>query len=181
VKEKSRARMRQSSLDDRAGATFSADHLYRYTLWRRWAPSGSGVDNGLVFAGLNASTADESKNDPTVRKWIGFGTQWGFGGMTAINMFGWRSTDPHVLKLVGDPVGPENDAAIVRVVSSASRVVLCWGTHRFLGELLTERAARVERLIREHARCEVGHLGRCADGQPKHVLMLSYSTAFAVT
>jgi hypothetical protein len=28
------------------------------------------------------------------------------------------------------------------------------------------------------ARCEVGHLGLCRDGAPRHPLMLPYSTAY---
>ena len=46
-----------------SGACFSNDRIYRYSLWRRW-------DNGptLNFICLNPSTADETRNDPTVTR-----------------------------------------------------------------------------------------------------------------
>ena len=58
-----------------SNATFDKDRVYRFALWRFW-------DDGLpkiMFVGLNPSTADENKNDPTVRRCIGFAERWGFG------------------------------------------------------------------------------------------------------
>jgi sec-independent protein translocase protein TatC len=34
-----------------------------------------------MFIGLNPSTADEVKNDPTVRRCINFAITWGYGGL----------------------------------------------------------------------------------------------------
>src|SRR4029077_11103356 len=46
------------------GARFSADRLYRYSLWRVWD-----ADRGLCnFLMLNPSTADEAADDPTVAR-----------------------------------------------------------------------------------------------------------------
>jgi hypothetical protein len=50
-------------------AIFSADRKYRYRLTRWW------YDGGpiLCFCLLNASNANENRNDPTVHRCIGFG------------------------------------------------------------------------------------------------------------
>ena len=53
-------------------AFFSKDRLYRYALWRIW-------DNELpkvLFIGLNPSTADEVKDDPTIRRCIRYALDW---------------------------------------------------------------------------------------------------------
>ena len=157
------------------GAVFSADALYRYRLWRSWGGHGA---PSVIWCGLNPSTATETVDDPTIRKDAGFSRQWGFTRLEKINCFAFRSTDPHGLSDMADPVGPDNDAAIVEAVRGAARVVLCWGTHTFIRKLLKPRAEHVRRLILENATGEVGHLGLCADGNPRHTLMLPYSTPF---
>ena len=49
------------------GATFSADRRYRYRLWRHWS-----CGPVLLVIGLNPSTADETRNDATIRRCIGY-------------------------------------------------------------------------------------------------------------
>jgi hypothetical protein len=73
-----------------AGATFSKDRRYRYRLWRSWGDP----ELRCVFVGLNPSTADESNDDPTIRKCVGFAKLWGFGAVDVVNLFAFRSTDP---------------------------------------------------------------------------------------
>ena len=67
----------------RGGATFSADRRYRYRLWREWDRSRAVV----AFVMLNPSTADASRDDPTIRRCIGFARAWGFGGVEVANLF----------------------------------------------------------------------------------------------
>src|SRR3954469_17706712 len=91
------------------GARFSADGLYRYALWRVWD-----ADRGLCnFLMLNPSTADETVNDPTVARCARRARSWGYGGLVVTNLFAFRATDPSGLRAAPDPVGPEDDAAIV--------------------------------------------------------------------
>src|SRR5579859_5937119 len=104
----------------RAGATFSACRTYRYRLWRSWEPRGS----RCVFVGLNPSTADESTDDATIRKCVGFAKRWGFGAIEVVNLFayaGVRSTDPRSLLGVSDPVGPDNDGTMDAALRGAHR------------------------------------------------------------
>lgn len=157
------------------GATFSQDLRYRYRLWREWGD----VTRRMVVISLNPSTADETHDDPTVRKDIGFAKRWGFGALDKLNLFAWRSTDSRGLLGQDDPVGAGNDMAIMRALSTASRVVLAWGRHDHLKAILPARVAVVRAIVQEYARCEVGTIGKPnSDGSPKHPLYISYVTEF---
>src|SRR6185295_2456507 len=91
-----------------SGATFSSCRRWRYLLWRRWDEK-KPVANFLM---LNPSTADETQLDPTCSRARDYAERWGYGALIVTNVFGWRSTDPDVMKAAKDPVGPGNDAAI---------------------------------------------------------------------
>jgi hypothetical protein len=69
-------------------ATISQCGLYRYDLWRRWDSSIPGV----AFIGLNPSTADAEKDDPTIRKCVAYAKKWGFGSLCMLNLFAFRAT-----------------------------------------------------------------------------------------
>src|SRR5690348_9819680 len=92
---------------------FSQCRKYRYTLWRQWGDVRSGFAMELwpadradksrqyvQFIGLNPSTADETQDDPTVRRCIGFSKAWGYGALCMTNAFAWRDTDPEKMKRV---------------------------------------------------------------------------------
>ena len=91
-----------------SGATFSPCRRYRYALWREWDESKASV----IFCGLNPSTADETQDDPTIRREIDFARRWGFGRLVKVNAYAWRSTDPKGLWETDDPRGPDNFLAI---------------------------------------------------------------------
>lgn len=63
---------------------------YRYRLGRYW----DNKKRNVLFIGLNPSTADAYEDDATIRRLIGFSKDWGFGGLTIVNLFAYRSTDP---------------------------------------------------------------------------------------
>ena len=54
-------------------ASLSSDGCYRWWL-RRCLGTGEGC---LLFVGLNPSRADGQRDDPTLRRLIGFARQWG--------------------------------------------------------------------------------------------------------
>ena len=145
----------------RRTAIFSECGTYRYQLIVR-EPRGFGV---ATFVMLNPSTADEMKDDPTVRRCRGFAVRWGFQEVRVVNLFALRSTDPKALYSDASPVGPENDAAIVGAAMTSDRVVAAWGVH---GSLLGRDKAVSELLYRFNISC----LGRTKDGSPKHPLYL---------
>lgn len=150
--------------DGLATATFSADRKYRYRLSRVWDP-GRGR---CCFLMLNPSIADAFIVDPTVRRCINFAREWGYGALEVVNLFAVRSPDPEVLQDANDPVGPDNDQAIVAAVNAASLVVAGWGVH---GELFG-RAAEVRRLLEGFTDGELHALALTKHGQPRHPLYL---------
>ena len=91
---------------------------------------------------------------------------WGYGALIVTNVFGWRSTDPRALRSVRDPVGSENDAAIVRAARASDLVVCAWGNHG------TERSEQIRRLLRG---IPLHVLQLTGSGQPGHPLYLKKS------
>jgi len=146
-----------------ASADFSPCRSYRYSLsriWNRKLPV-------ILFVGLNPSTADETANDPTVRRCIGFARAWGFGGLVLVNLFAYRATNPADLLNAKDPVGPRNDDFILKNALSAGRTVVAWGAK---GNLLG-RDHYVLSLLSSTA-C----LGTTKDGAPRHPLYIRADT-----
>ena len=75
-------------------ANFSRCRQYRYALWRQWGASADFV----LIVGLNPSTADHRRDDPTIRRCIGFARDWGYSGLCVANLFAYRATYPAQLK-----------------------------------------------------------------------------------
>lgn len=116
-----------------------------------------------LFIMLNPSTADETKNDPTVRRCIGYARAWDYAFLTVCNIFALRSTDPKALYRHDDPVGPDNDMWIWQEADTADLVVCAWGTH---GKL-NGRDKQVTALLDGKT---LHTLGVTKDGHPKHPL-----------
>lgn len=155
-------------------ATISPCGRYRYDLWRVW-------DELLPYAAfimLNPSTADAAADDPTIRRCVGFARAWGYGGIVVTNLFAWRATDPRELRMARDPIGPDNDKAILRWATYArSGVVVCaWGAEAATGKrpLLRQQPAHVMLLLRR-AGVTPHHLGLTQAGHPRHPLYLPAS------
>lgn len=154
-----------------SGAHFSRCRRWRYLLWRRW-DAAKPVANFLM---LNPSTADELKLDPSCTRARNYAERWGYGGLIVTNIFGWRATDPKVMKSVKDPVGRGNDAAIVRAAREAKLVVCAWGNH---GEHLG-RGERVAQMLRDNG-VELNLLRQNGKGHPCHPLYLPQTLTPAV-
>lgn len=104
-------------------ARFSRCRRYRYSLQRCWG-TGAGT---VLFIGLNPSTADQQRDDPTIRRCVAFAQSWGFSAMEIVNLFAFRSTYPSDLKRSADPVGRHNDRWIATAFSRSDLTVACWG------------------------------------------------------
>jgi len=154
-----------------SGAQFSRCRRWRYLLWRRW-DAARPVANFLM---LNPSTADEFKLDPSCTRARNYAERWGYGGLIVTNIFGWRATDPKVMRSVKDPVGRGNDAAIVRAAREAKIVVCAWGSH---GEHIGRGEQVVRLLTREGIRLH--SLKVTAAGHPGHPLYLPQTLTPAV-
>lgn len=148
--------------DTKSGALLSPDRVYRYSLWREWDPSLPQV----VMVGLNPSTADETKDDPTIRRCVGFAKREGCGKLVMLNLFAFRAADPARLSDALAPdgiVGPWNDRTFDEHASDSRTklVVAAWGAHRLAQ--LRARSALVHFNV-------VYCLGRTKDGSPRHPL-----------
>lgn len=150
-----------------SAAEFSDCRRYRYSLTRVWDASRPTV----VFVGLNPSTADETVDDPTIRRCINFAKQWKYGGLIVVNLFAFRATDPSVLKRADDPIGPQNDKAIRHHCATAKRVIAAWGVH---GSFLNRDADVFSLFTRPFC------LGVTKHGAPKHPLYLPSATRLRV-
>src|SRR5882724_9208274 len=146
-------------------ATFSPDRKYRYRLARGWRDD----RKPLVFIMLNPSTADETKDDPTIRRCIGYAMNQSFGGVIILNLFAWRTTDPRGLLSVKDPIGPENDDHLMVEAELGSTICCAWGTLR--GPLIKRETAVLKRLENKTLFCLSQNIG---SGCPSHPLYLDH-------
>jgi hypothetical protein len=140
-------------------AVLSEDRLYRYSLTRIW----DDTLHLVMFIGLNPSTADETINDPTITRCIGYAKDWGYGGLIMANLFAFRSTDPKVLKSVKNPVGPHNNEWLLNLTNQSKLIVAAWGTHG----VLFNRDQEVKKMI-----SDLHYLELSKHNHPKHPLYL---------
>lgn len=150
----------------KSGATFDKSEKYRYLLWREW----DRAKPSCVFIMLNPSTADATKNDPTIRRAMSFAEQFGFGRFEAVNLFAYRATDSRTLARVRNPVGRDNDSFILESLARCDECFVAWGN---LGAL-RERSRLVLEMIPETT--VLNCLGVNQSGEPKHPLYLPNST-----
>lgn len=143
------------------GARFSDCRKYRYVLWRTWRENRKRV----MFIGLNPSIADETADDPTIRRCIGFAEAWGFGGIYMLNLFAFRATNPKEMKKTSDPIGPLNNDFLKIHIKPSGLNIACWGTH---GNFMNRSKTVIELLGDENLSC----FGMTQSGQPKHPLYL---------
>lgn len=125
-------------------AVFDDSRLHRFFLWREWS---GGNGEFCQFIGLNPSTADETVDDPTVRRCVNYAKFWGYSALCMTNIFSFRATDPKKMFAAPFPNLAENDASIALAASKAAIVIAAWGTngkawgrgHDVLGIVLKER------------------------------------------
>lgn len=144
-------------------AEISEDGRYRYVLGRQW-----GGGPLVTFVMLNPSTADAERDDPTIRRCMGFARSWGAGAMHAVNLYALRSPDPRALWFHEDPVGPDNDRHLAQHAHLARRdsapLVAAWGAHA--------RPDRVAAVLAIAGMDRLSCLGVTKDGAPRHPLYL---------
>lgn len=159
-----------SDLLEERGALFSEGRTHRFRLWIRW----NHALPMFMFIGINPSTADEIRNDPTVERMERRARTTGYGGLYVGNVFAFRSTKPGGILTVDDPVGEGNDDHICRMAQDSAMVLCGWGKPAsHMG-----RGVAVEKMLRSLV--TVAHklhaLEINADGSPRHPLYVSYTT-----
>lgn len=144
----------------RSTAMFSTCRTWRYCLVRVWDDLN---DKGVVFIGLNPSTADEDLDDPTIRRCVGFAKRLGAGRLVMLNMFAYRTTWPHLLVQAPDPVGPQNDQVIKFLAGGKNITIAAWGIHG----RIQARDLQIKKLVPD-----LYCLGTTKNGDPRHPLYL---------
>lgn len=152
-------------------AVISHCEQYRYSLKRSIADRGFRVSVFMV----NPSTADAIENDATIRKLIGFGQRLGWREITVANLFAYRATDVSEIATAGDPIGPHNNGYILAAMLSTDISVVAWGASAKLPASLRDRwriVPQIAQVIERPLWC----FGTCADGHPKHPVMIAYAS-----
>lgn len=144
---------------------------YRYHLGRVW----DDTKRSMTFVMLNPSTADANQDDPTIRRCIGFARRDGYGGISIVNLYAFRATDPEQLKHTNDPFGTGNLNAQREAIETAhgGPVVCAWGTK---GTLHGGYRHFID--LAQRYRANLVALGITKDGHPKHPLYLKGDAAF---
>ncbi len=150
-----------------AAATYSPCGTYRYTLEREMEPTLTSKIGAyrVVFVMLNPSTATETVDDPTVRRCQLFARRWGYDLVTVANLYALRSTDPKALKTHPEPVGPDNDRVLLRLVEHPRNLIVgAWGVNA--------EETRVKQFVdfAQSAERAVWALGKTKNGAPRHPL-----------
>ena len=150
-------------------AAFSSCGRYRWWLERQWEPERP----RLLFMGLNPSSADADRDDPTLRRLIGFARSWGFGALEVLNLFARCSSSPAVLRRCSHPVGDDNDGWICARVQQlgsdpANALWLGWGN----GGAWRQRDQQVLQQLQHLTPPALSWLtlGLTARGAPRHPL-----------
>ena len=158
------------SLFIQSSAIVSDCGTYRYELRRIWDDSKPPYVSGM----LNPSTADDKIDDPTIARNIRRARANGCGSLIVWNLGAGRATDPDVWKEMADPIGPENNTHIERILMECRArngiAVVGWGNGgSFMGR--DQVAIRIA--------AKVGVVFYCVavnkSGQPRHPLYASYT------
>ena len=104
-------------------AIFSPCNQYRYSLSRIWSLN----QKPALIIGLNPSTADETEDDPTIRRSMHYSYQWGFGGLIMVNLFAFKATLPSDLRKANHPFGKDNNKFIIEHQRESGIVLVAWG------------------------------------------------------
>lgn len=138
-------------------AMFSDCRKYRYALWRVWDKSKPSV----MFIGLNPSTANENKDDATIRRVRTIASNLGYGGVYMTNCFPYISTDPADLKDFGNTA--TNNHWLLLVNDICQDVIFAWGNFKIVTE-----TGRNKELIGMFPKAKALYINK--NGSPKHPL-----------
>ncbi len=147
---------------------------YEYSFRRVWDPTAP----LSLWIMLNPSMIHPVPGDSptatdglTVARCADFARRWGSGGIVTGNIFAFRATNPDELKVCADPVGPDNDETLRRLLDETDIVVAAWGGS--FPSRYAQRVLQVRDLLRARgAEC----LGVTAAGHPRHPSRLPRNT-----
>lgn len=147
--------------DNNSGAEFSKCGKYRYKLWRIWNDE---LPKAMCI-GLNPSTANAIKPDPTITNLKKMLSKLGYGGFYMMNLFAWISSNPDDLLTCVDPLG-ENESKLKEAELICQDVIVCWGNFK-------QAENRIKEVLPNYpnAKC----FGKTQSGRPFHPLAMMYA------
>ena len=131
----------------------------------------------LLAIGLNPSTANEDKLDPTSRNIQTIASNNGCDGWWLVNLYPKRTSKPKNLpKKINKDLAKQNVDFIKQLLSndsySISKVICCWGNHIEDHQYLQDQAQKIINLVKES-----GHQSLCIgiteSGNPFHPAPMS--------
>jgi len=115
--------------DSLDGAAFSDCSKYRYALWRTMDEK----KPSIMFIGLNPSLANETTDDPTIRRVKSFAEKWGYGKIYMLNLFAYITPYPNELRKCDAPIGEKTDLYLQEIRSKCEEVIFAWGDYNSNG------------------------------------------------
>ena len=146
---------------------------------RLWLDRLTGLEGStLGWVMCNPSTADSSRDDPTIRRVIEFTGRACFDRALVANLWTWRSTDPAALD-VGDPASnhPAADEMLRWLAANSEAIVLAWGAGSQVRNHVAycKRANEVTAMLQTTG-VRLLNLGETAAGFPRHPLFVPAAT-----
>lgn len=140
-------------------AEISEDGAYRYVLGRQW-------DESLpecVFIMLNPSAADDTRDDPTIRRCMSFAQKFGCGSLLVGNLYAFRATDAADLWQAAEPTGGyRNTQSLTELLHRGRVVIAAWGARA--------RQCRVDEVLRIRGADRLMALSFTKSGASRHPL-----------
>lgn len=149
----------------------TSDNKARYVLGERGHKT-------LVIFGINPSTADDKKLDPTVTRVTRYAKKQGFDGWLMFNIYAQRATDPRHMAI--EPNSEYLNGNIKNIERYIDKRAVVWAAW---GNLITSRKYLVKCLV-EINRALKGKkvywktIGLTQKGHPHHPLMMRYDAGF---
>lgn len=145
--------------------------------YRPWLERDDETPGTCVFVMLNPSTADDVKDDPTIRRCKSFAQREKCGNLVVVNLFTGRATKPTDLYNMDDPVGPRADDALERAArrlrsDEPMRIIFAWGATchgpEWFRNLHNMRREKTISAFENYTRIQC--LGLTKDKSPRHPL-----------
>ena len=144
-------------------AIFSECGKYRFVLARAWDLN----KPRIMFIGLNPSTANAEKDDPTIRRVKTIAKNLGYGGVFMLNCFPYVSTDPTYLDDFGKD--EENEMWLLDIAGYCSETVFAWGNFP-----IVVKAGKLTKMCGMFPNAKALHINK--NGSPKHPLYVKSDT-----
>ena len=134
--------------------------------------------NPLFVIGLNPSTADENKPDPTITKVMGFAEGNGFDSFVMLNLYPQRATKPSDLAIdICEINHGKNITEIENILNSVSKpkILASWGEKIRERKYLSHCIKSIHEVTKNKNAewLKIGELTK--SGHPRHPLYASYN------